>query len=50
MLYQEQGHTNGRGSTMGLLCADKQQMGLLEGNTFHGSILLDLSRKIIKII
>jgi hypothetical protein len=36
MLYQEQGLADGRGSTAGLLCADKQQMGRLEGNTFHG--------------
>jgi hypothetical protein len=36
MLYQEQGLAGGRGTTAGLLCADKQQIGRLEGNTFHG--------------
>ena len=32
MLYQEQGLGGGRGSTNGLLCAQFQQMGRLEGN------------------
>jgi hypothetical protein len=36
MLYQEQGLAGGRGSTANLLCADQQQIGRLEGNTFHG--------------
>jgi hypothetical protein len=36
MLYQEQGLGGGTGFTSGMLCADKQQIGRLEGNTFHG--------------
>lgn len=36
MLYQEQGLAGGRGTTSGQLCAAFQQIGRLEGNTFHG--------------
>ncbi len=36
MLYQEQGFDRGRGSVSGLECPSFQQMGRLEGNTFHG--------------
>jgi hypothetical protein len=37
MLYQEQGFPNGRGHVDGLECPSLQQIGRLEGNTFHGS-------------
>ncbi|CAF4040020.1 unnamed protein product [Adineta steineri] len=36
MLYQEQGFGRGRGHVNGLECPSFQQMGRLEGNTFHG--------------
>jgi hypothetical protein len=36
MLYQEQGFGGGRGTVDGLECPSFQQMGRLEGNTFHG--------------
>ncbi len=36
MLYQEQGFGRGRGNLSGLECLDFQQIGRLEGNTFHG--------------
>ena len=36
MLYQEQGFGNGRGHVIGMLCPSLQQIGRLEGNTFHG--------------
>ena len=36
MLYQEAGFTNGRGQATNMVCANLQQMGRLEGNTFHG--------------
>ncbi|CAF0723862.1 unnamed protein product [Adineta steineri] len=36
MLYQEQGFGGGRGHVDGLECPSLQQMGRLEGNTFHG--------------
>jgi len=35
MLYQEQGHTTGRQTTLGKLCSNFQKIGRLEGNTFH---------------
>ncbi|CAF4949646.1 unnamed protein product, partial [Rotaria sp. Silwood1] len=36
MLYQEQGFGDGRGHVSGLECLSFQQIGRLEGNTFHG--------------
>ncbi|CAF1388780.1 unnamed protein product [Rotaria magnacalcarata] len=36
MLYQEQGFDRGRGHVNGLECPSFQQIGRLEGNTFHG--------------
>ncbi|CAF1148840.1 unnamed protein product [Rotaria sordida] len=36
MLYQEQGFDSGRGLLSGLECLSFQQIGRLEGNTFHG--------------
>lgn len=36
MLYQEQGFDRGRADLSGLECPSFQQLGRLEGNTFHG--------------